>query len=50
MFYHNSEPGKYEYEHEYEYELVVEPLRISAVNVTKSAVSCRFGHIYRRNP
>ena len=22
------------------------PLRISSVNVTKSAVSCRFGHIY----
>ena len=26
------------------------PLRISSVNVTKSAVSCRFGHIYCRNP
>ena len=26
------------------------PLRISSVNVTKSAVSCRFGHIYQRNP
>ena len=26
------------------------PLRISFVNVTKSAVSCEFGHIYRRNP
>ena len=26
------------------------PLRISPVNVTKSAVNCRFGHIYRRNP
>ena len=26
------------------------PLRISPVNVTKSAVSCGFGHIYRRNP
>ena len=25
------------------------PLRISPVNVTKSAVSCGFGHIYRRN-
>ena len=25
-------------------------LRISWVNVTKSAVSCGFGHIYRRNP
>ena len=25
-------------------------LRISSVNVTKSAVSCEFGHIYRRNP
>ena len=22
------------------------PLRISSVNVTKSTVSCRFGHIY----
>ena len=26
------------------------PLRISWVNVIKSAVSCRFGHIYWRNP
>ena len=26
------------------------PLRISSVNVIKSAVSCRFGHIYWRNP
>ena len=26
------------------------PLRISAINVTKSAVSCGFGHIYWRNP
>ena len=26
------------------------PLRISSVNVTKSAVSCGFGHIYWRNP
>ena len=26
------------------------PLRISSVNVTKSAVSCGFGHIYCRNP
>ena len=26
------------------------PLRISSVNVTKSAVSCVFGHIYWRNP
>ena len=26
------------------------PLRISLVNVTKSAVSCGFGHIYQRNP
>ena len=26
------------------------PLRISLVNVTKSAVSCGFGHIYWRNP
>ena len=26
------------------------PLRISPVNVTKSAVSCEFGHIYWRNP
>ena len=25
-------------------------LRISSVNVTKSAVSCGFGHIYWRNP
>ena len=25
-------------------------LRISSVNVTKSAVPCRFGHIYWRNP
>ena len=25
-------------------------LRISSVNVTKSAVFCRFGHIYWRNP
>ena len=25
-------------------------LRISTVNVTKSVVSCRFGHIYWRNP
>ena len=25
------------------------PLRISSVNVTKSAVSCKFGHIYWRN-
>ena len=25
-------------------------LRISSANVTKSAVSCRNGHIYRRNP
>ena len=25
------------------------PLRISSVNVTKSAVSCEFGHIYWRN-
>ena len=26
------------------------PLRISSVNVTKSAVSCGFGHIYWSNP
>ena len=26
------------------------PLRISSVNVTKTAVSCGFGHIYWRNP
>ena len=26
------------------------PLRISSVNVTKSAVFCGFGHIYWRNP
>ena len=26
------------------------PLRISSVNVAKSAVSCGFGHIYWRNP
>ena len=26
------------------------PLRISSVNVTKSAGNCRFGHIYWRNP
>ena len=26
------------------------PLRISSVNVTKSAGNCRFGPIYRRNP
>ena len=26
------------------------PLRVSSVNVTKSTVSSRFGHIYRRNP
>ena len=26
------------------------PLRISSVNVIKSAVSCEFGHIYWRNP
>ena len=26
------------------------PLRISSVNVTKSAASCGFGHIYWRNP
>ena len=26
------------------------PLRISSVNVTKSAVSCGFGHLYWRNP
>ena len=26
------------------------PLRISSVNVSKSTVSCRFGHIYWRNP
>ena len=26
------------------------PLRIYSVNVTKSAVSCGFGHIYWRNP
>ena len=26
------------------------PLQISSVNVTKSAVSCGFGHIYWRNP
>ena len=25
-------------------------LRISSVNVTKSVVSCGFGHIYWRNP
>ena len=25
-------------------------LRICPVNVTKFAVSCGFGHIYRRNP
>ena len=25
------------------------PLRLSSVNMTKSAVSCRFGHIYWRN-
>ena len=26
------------------------PLRISSINVTKSAVSCGFGYIYWRNP
>ena len=26
------------------------PLRISIVNVTKSATNCRCGHIYRKNP
>ena len=26
------------------------PLRISSVDVSKSAVSCEFGHIYLRNP
>ena len=26
------------------------PLKISSVNVTKYADSCRFGHIYWRNP
>ena len=26
------------------------PLRISSVNVTKSAGNCGFGHIYCRNP
>ena len=26
------------------------PLRVSSVNVTKSAVSCGFGHIYWKNP
>ena len=26
------------------------PQRISSVNMTKSAVFCRFGHIYRANP
>ena len=26
------------------------PIKASSVNVTKSAVSCRFGHIYWRNP
>ena len=26
------------------------PLRISSVNLTKSAGNCRFGHIYCRNP
>ena len=26
------------------------PLRVSSVNVTKSTGSCRFGHIYWRNP
>ena len=26
------------------------PLKISSVNVTKSAISCGFGHIYWRNP
>ena len=26
------------------------PLRISSVNLTKSAGNCRFGHIYWRNP
>ena len=26
------------------------PLRISSVNVIKSAGNCRFGHIYWRNP
>ena len=26
------------------------PLAISSVNATKSALSCGFGHIYRRNP
>ena len=26
------------------------PLRISSINVTQSAVSCGFGHIYWRNP
>ena len=26
------------------------PLRISRINVTKTAVSCGFGHIYWRNP
>ena len=26
------------------------PLRIFLVNVTKSAVNCKFGHIYWRNP
>ena len=26
------------------------PLKISSVNVTKSAGNCGFGHVYRRNP
>ena len=26
------------------------PLRISSINVTKSAVSCGFGHVHGRNP
>ena len=25
------------------------PLRVSSVNMTKSAGNCEFGHIYRRN-
>ena len=26
------------------------PIRISSVNVTKSTVSCGFGHVYWKNP
>ena len=30
--------------------LTFQTLRVYSVNVTKSAVSCRFGHVYWRNP